>query len=98
MDIPQLIQNWPLQALAAIVAGIVILVAPRILNYAVATYLLVFGTLGLLHVLHGQPIRPQPVIALVAGILVLVKPTILNYVVAVYLILTGLLDSGILRL
>ena len=49
MDISSVLQNWPLQATAAIVAGVVVLVAPRILNYAVAAYLLVVGTLGLLH-------------------------------------------------
>ena len=97
MDISTVLQNWPLQATAAIVAGVVILLAPRILNYAIAVYLLVVGTLGLLHFFYGHTIRPQTVIALVAGVLVLIKPNILNYVVGVYLILIGLLDSGILR-
>ena len=97
MDISTILQNWPLQATAAIVAGVVVLVVPRILNYAVATYLLVVGTLGLLHFLYGHAIRPQTVIALVAGVLILIKPNILNYVVGIYLILIGLLDSGILR-
>ena len=97
MDISTILQNWPLQATAAIVAGVVVLVAPRILNYAVAVYLLVVGTLGLLHFLYGHAIRPQTVIALVAGVLILLKPNILNYVVGIYLILIGLLDSGILR-
>jgi hypothetical protein len=97
VDISTILQNWPLQATAAIVAGVVVLVAPRILNYAVAAYLLVVGTLGLLHFLYGHAIRPQPVIALVAGVLILIKPNILNYVVGIYLILIGLLDSGILR-
>mgnify|MGYP001549134354 FL=1 len=98
MDISTILQNWPLQATAAIVAGVVVLVVPRILNYAVAAYLLVVGTLGLLHFLYGHAIRPQTVIALVAGVLILLKPNILNYVVGIYLILIGLLDSGILRL
>ena len=71
--------------------------APRILNYAIAVYLLDDGTQGLLHFFYGHTIRPQTVIALVAGVLVLIKPNILNYVVGVYLILIGLLDSGILR-
>lgn len=97
MDISTILQNWPLQATAAIVAGVVVLVVPRILNYAVAAYLLVVGTLGLLHFLYGHAIRPQTVIALVAGVLILIKPNILNYVVGIYLILIGLLDSGILR-
>jgi len=97
VDISTILQNWPLQATAAIVAGVVVLVVPRILNYAVAAYLLVVGTLGLLHFLYGHAIRPQTVIALVAGVLILLKPNILNYVVGIYLILIGLLDSGILR-
>jgi hypothetical protein len=97
VDISTILQNWPLQATAAIVAGVLVLVVPRILNYAVAAYLLVVGTLGLLHFLYGHPIRPQTVIALVAGVLILLKPNILNYVVGIYLILIGLLDSGILR-
>ncbi len=97
MDISTTFQNWPLQATAAIVAGVVVLVVPRVLNYAVAAYLLVVGTLGLLHYLYGHAIRPQTVIALVAGVLILLKPNILSYVVGIYLILIGLLDLGILR-
>ena len=97
MDISTILQNWPLQATAAIVAGVVVLVVPRILNYAVAAYLLLVGTLGLLHFLYGHAIRPQTVIALVAGVLILIKPNILSYVVGIYLILIGLLDLGILR-
>lgn len=98
MDISTALQHWPLQAVAAIVAGIVVLLAPRVLNYAVAAYLLVIGFLGLLHAYYGQTVRPQTVIALVAGVLVLIRPNILNYVVGIYLILFGLLESGILRL
>ena len=97
MDIAHLLHNWPLHALVAIIAGLVVLLAPRVLNYAIATYLLVLGTLGLLQFMHGQAIRPQTVIAIVAGVLILIRPTILSYVVGIYLILTGLLDSGILR-
>ena len=98
MDIASALQHWPLQAVAAIIAGLVVLLAPRVLNFAVAAYLLVIGALGLLHFYYGQAIRPQTVIALVAGALILIKPAILNYVVGVYLILVGLLDSGVLRL
>jgi hypothetical protein len=36
-----------LQPLAAIIAGVLILLVPRILNYVVAIYLIVFGILGL---------------------------------------------------
>jgi len=98
MDLSTLLQHWPLAAIAAIVAGVVVLLAPRALNYAIATYLLVIGALGLLHFLYGQPIRPQTVLSLVAGALILIKPNILSYVVGSYLILMGLLDVGILRI
>jgi len=97
VDIPYAVQQWPLEAVAAIVAGILVLLVPRVLNYAVATYLLVVGILGLLHFWYGQTIRPQTVVALVAGILILVKPAILNYVVGGYLILIGILELGVLR-
>ena len=97
MDIPNVLQNWPLQAVAAIVAGVVVLLVPRVLNYAVAAYLLLVGTLGLLHYLYGHPVRPQGVIALVAGVLILVRPTILNYVIGIYLVVIGLLEAGVVR-
>jgi len=73
------------------------LLVPRVVNYAVAAYLLLVGALGLLHFLYGHAIRPQTVIALVAGVLILIRPTLLNYVVGIYLIVIGLLDSGIVR-
>ncbi len=96
MDI-QYLQQLPLEALVAIVAGVVVLLVPRILNYAVATYLLVIGVLEALHFWYGHTVRPQALAALVAGILILVKPTILNYVVGIYLILIGVLELGVLR-
>ena len=37
-----------LQEILAILAGVLILVMPRLLNYIVAVYLIVFGVLGLL--------------------------------------------------
>jgi Protein of unknown function (DUF3096) len=40
-----------LQPLAALVAGILILLLPRVLNYIVAIYLIVIGVVGLLG--HG---------------------------------------------
>ncbi|HKS89529.1 MAG TPA: DUF3096 domain-containing protein [Stellaceae bacterium] len=36
-----------LQPLAAIVAGVLILLVPRVLNYIVALYLILIGILGL---------------------------------------------------
>jgi hypothetical protein len=98
MNLPSVLQNWPLEAIIAIIAGILILLVPRILNYTVAVYLLVIGVLGLLHTGFGYGVRPESIIALVAGILILIKPSILNYVVGIYLILLGLLEMGIVRL
>lgn len=40
-----------LMPLLALVAGIVILIAPRVLNYIVAAYLILIGILGLLPLL-----------------------------------------------
>ena len=39
---------YPLSAVTALVAGILILLVPRLLNYIVAVYLIVIGLLGLL--------------------------------------------------
>jgi hypothetical protein len=36
-----------LQPIVALIAGIVILIVPRILNYVIALYLIIFGLLGL---------------------------------------------------
>ena len=38
----------PLQPLVSLVAGILILLMPKLLNYIVAVYLIVIGVLGLL--------------------------------------------------
>jgi hypothetical protein len=40
--------NIHLQPLLAIIAGILILAVPRLLNYIVAAFLIVFGILGLI--------------------------------------------------
>ena len=40
-----------LEPIVAIVAGVLILLVPRILNYIVAVYLIVVGILGL-HIIH----------------------------------------------
>lgn len=41
-----------LQPLIALIAGILILIVPRLLNYVVAIYLIIVGLLGLLPMLH----------------------------------------------
>ncbi len=38
-----------IQPIAALIAGILILLVPRILNYVVAVYLIVIGIIGLVH-------------------------------------------------
>ena len=38
----------PLQPIVALVAGILILVMPRLLNYIVAIYLIIIGVTGLI--------------------------------------------------
>jgi hypothetical protein len=40
-------ENLPIQPIIAILAGILILLFPAILNYVVALYLIVIGVLGL---------------------------------------------------
>lgn len=42
--------NIALQPLVALIAGILILMIPRLLNYIVALYLIVTGILGLIRV------------------------------------------------
>lgn len=98
MDLLSTIQHWPLPAMAAIVAGLVVLLVPRVLNYTVAAYLIFIGVFGMLRYLNGQPVSAQSVIALTAGVLVLIKPEVLSYVVGGYLVLIGLLQAGVLRL
>ena len=41
-----------LNPLVALIAGILILLMPRLLNYVVAVYLIVIGLLGLSHHFH----------------------------------------------
>jgi hypothetical protein len=83
-----------LEALIALIAGVWILAAPRVLNYVVAIFLVVKGGLGLL-ALRGPYVPIAPLVALVSGILILLRPQLLNYVVAFYLIIIGAL--GLLR-
>ena len=45
-----------LQPIVALIAGILILLAPRLLNYVVAIYLIIIGIAGLWpHLLSGIP-------------------------------------------
>lgn len=45
--------NLPLSPLISLIAGVVILIMPRLLNYIVALYLIVIGVLGLFPHLAG---------------------------------------------
>jgi hypothetical protein len=45
--------NLPLTPLISLIAGVVILIMPRLLNYIVALYLIVIGLLGLFPQLAG---------------------------------------------
>jgi threonine/homoserine efflux transporter RhtA len=38
-----------IQPIVALIAGILILVQPRLLNYVVAIYLIIIGVVGLVH-------------------------------------------------
>lgn len=95
MTLPEILHAWPLEGLLAILAGIVILLVPRLLNVAIAAYLIAVGLLGLTSFWFGQPLPIRALIALVAGILVLLRPAVLSYVVGLYLILSGLFESGL---
>jgi hypothetical protein len=41
------------QPLIALIAGILILIVPRLLNYVVAIYLIIVGLIGLAPMIHG---------------------------------------------
>ncbi len=41
--------NLPHEPLIALIAGILILLIPKILNYVIALYLIIIGILGLTH-------------------------------------------------
>jgi hypothetical protein len=43
-----MMMHFALQPIIALIAGILILIVPRLLNYIVAAYLILFGILGLL--------------------------------------------------
>ncbi len=43
------IHAYPLQPMVALIAGILILIRPKLLNYIVAIYLILIGIIGLTH-------------------------------------------------
>jgi hypothetical protein len=45
--------NLPLTPLVSLIAGVLILIMPRLLNYIVAIYLIVIGLIGLFPQLAG---------------------------------------------
>lgn len=91
------LHQWPIEAALAILAGVLILLLPRLLNAMVAAYLIAIGILGLVAFFYGAELPLKAIVALVAGILVLLRPAVLSYVVGIYLILVGLLESGLIR-
>ncbi|MBK5968210.1 MULTISPECIES: DUF3096 domain-containing protein [Thiorhodovibrio] len=91
------LNQWPIEAALAILAGVLILLLPRLLNVMVAAYLIAVGILGLVAFFYGAALPLKAIIALVAGILVLLRPAVLSYVVGIYLIVVGLLESGLIR-
>jgi hypothetical protein len=48
MEEPPMMVNVVLQPLVALIAGILILLIPRLLNFIVAIYLIIIGLVGLL--------------------------------------------------
>lgn len=84
-----------LEAILAMLAGVLILLVPRILPYVVGIYLLVVGGYGVWRGLNLHFIPFKSIVALAAGILALFNPRWLHILVGVYLILTGLF--GVLR-
>ena len=51
--------NMSIGPLIALVAGILILIVPRLLNYIVAIYLIIIGLLGLFGTVDGFAVRPR---------------------------------------
>ncbi len=43
------LSNLPHEPLIALIAGILILMMPRLLNFVIALYLIIIGVLGLMH-------------------------------------------------
>jgi hypothetical protein len=43
------LSHMPHDSLIALIAGILILIMPRLLNYVIALYLIIIGILGLTH-------------------------------------------------
>jgi hypothetical protein len=52
-EMSMVIAGLPLTPLIALVAGVLILIMPRLLNYIVALYLIIVGLLGLFPQLAG---------------------------------------------
>jgi hypothetical protein len=70
----------------AVILGIIVIVFPKILNYAIGAILVIFGTLWLIS--DQQWLLGISSIAF--GILVFIFPAILNYLVAAWLVVVGL--------
>lgn len=85
------LSHGDLMGWVAILAGVLILIFPRLLNYVVAGYFILVGSLGLLRSHGGMVPLLEGVVPVVAGVLILVRPRLLNIVVAFALIAIGVL-------
>lgn len=90
-----MISTSSLKPLVAIAAGIVVLVFPRFLNYAVAAFFILTGLLGLGKITSSMHGLLESVVPIAAGVVILVYPRLLNTIVGVALILIGVL--GLVR-
>jgi hypothetical protein len=77
--------NGLLAGIIAIVAGVLVIAFPRILNYLIGIYMLAFGILWM-----WDGAWLPGILSLLFGIVVMIFPAILNYLVATYLVLLGL--------
>ncbi|MBF0284540.1 MAG: DUF3096 domain-containing protein [Magnetococcales bacterium] len=85
-------QGAMLQSLLAILAGVLILVVPRLLNYVVAGFFILFGLLNLPSSLNASAAQLlKSAVAIGAGAVILIYPRFLNHAVAFTLILLGVL-------
>lgn len=84
-------QPQMLESLIALIAGVLILLMPGLLNRVVALYFIIVGGLGFFKSGAYSPLLLRHVVAVAAGIAILAVPRLLNYIVAMALILIGLL-------
>jgi len=72
--------------IAVIILGVIVMVFPKILNYAIGAILILFGILWLVN----GPQWLLGISSLIFGLLIFVFPAILNYLNAAWLVIVGL--------